>query len=155
MPNFGYWQFKKRSMKETVETIKDNNGNTVAIVIYKKFKKEGVNFLTPENFSQQVAFIAHASGKVIQAHTHRKVKREVQETQETLLIKRGSIKVNLYDVEGNYLDSRILKKGDLVLLVSGGHGFEVLKDIEMIEVKQGPYSGPEDKIILKGIEQQK
>ena len=140
-------------MKQQTETIQDHNGNTIAIVIYSKFKKDGVNFLRRDDFSQQVAFISHKSGKIIQAHSHRKVKREVQQTQETLFIKKGNIKVNLYDGEGSYLDSRILKKGDIILLVSGGHGFEVLKNTEMIEVKQGPYSGSEDKIIIKGIEE--
>ncbi len=45
----------------------------------------------------------------------------------------------------NYIFSEILCSGDIILLSKGGHGFEVLEDIEMIEVKQGPYSGDKDK----------
>lgn len=136
-------------MKETIETIRDNNGNTIAIIIPKKFKRKGVNFLTPNDFFQQLAFISHKSGSIIQAHSHKKIKREVYKTQETLLIKKGKIKVNLYDVNGVYFSSKILNGGDVILLVSGGHGFEVLKSVEIIEVKQGPYLGPEDKITIK------
>ena len=44
-----------------------------------------------------------------------------------------------------YLMSKILNKGDVILLVNGGHGFEMLEKTEMIEVKQGPYIDGKDK----------
>ena len=53
--------------------------------------------------------------------------------------------MDFYDNERNYLDSKILEAGDVILLASGGHGFEALEEIEMIEVKQGPYAGDKDK----------
>ena len=76
---------------------------------------------------------------------HNPVPREVQYTQEVLLLKRGRLQVDFYDDRQTYLESRILEAGDVILLATGGHGFEVLEEIEMIEVKQGPYAGDKDK----------
>ena len=71
-------------------------------------------------------------------------------TQETLFIKKGKLLVDFYDDEQSYLESRELVAGDVVLLIRGGHGFEVLEDLEMIEVKQGPYAGDQDKVRFVG-----
>ena len=66
-------------------------------------------------------------------------------TQEVLFIRRGKCRIDLYDTAGNHLDARELEAGDIILLAHGGHGIEVLEDIEFIEIKQGPYLGAEDK----------
>ena len=71
--------------------------------------------------------------------------REVQFTKEVLLIKSGKVRVDFYDDDQNYLESRILYQGDVILLAFGGHGFEMLEPSEMIEIKQGPYAGEADK----------
>ena len=97
----------------------------------------------------------HPAGKVIDPHVHNPLPREVQYTQEVLFIKKGKLRVDFYDDEKKYLDSRILEKGDVILLATGGHGFEVLEEIEMIEVKQGPYAGDEDKTRFTGINKDK
>jgi mannose-6-phosphate isomerase-like protein (cupin superfamily) len=117
----------------------------LAIIIYDNFKKPGIHFFTSGEASQQLAYMKHPKGKIIQPHVHNQVVREVFFTQEVLLIKEGKLKVNFYTDNQNYIDSRILNKGDVILLMTGGHGFEVLDDIEMIEVKQGPYVGENDK----------
>jgi hypothetical protein len=88
---------------------------------------------------------------VIQPHVHNPVIREVTHTQEVLFIKNGKLRVDFYNDQQEYLDSRILEAGDVILLVTGGHGFEVLEEIEMIEVKQGPYVGEQDKTRFVGI----
>jgi hypothetical protein len=93
----------------------------------------------------------HPVGKVIAPHVHNPVTREVQYTQEVLFIKRGKLRVDFYNNQQQYLESRILEAGDVILLVTGGHGFEVLEEIEMIEVKQGPYVGDQDKTRFVGI----
>jgi len=123
----------------------------LAILLMDDFDKPGVNFCTPENFSQQVAYLRHPKGKVIEAHLHNPVHREVLVTQEVLHIKRGKLRVDFYDAQRRYLESRILRTGDTIILVSGGHGFEILDDTEMIEVKQGPYLGDNDKTRFAGI----
>jgi hypothetical protein len=93
----------------------------------------------------------HPVGKVIPPHVHNPVNREVQYTQEVLFIKRGKLRVDFYNNQQQYLESRILEASDVILLVTGGHGFEVLEEIQMIEVKQGPYLGEQDKTRFPGI----
>lgn len=124
---------------------------TIAIIIRNGYTCEGVDFITSEDYSQQVAYMHHPAGKVIDAHIHRLVHRNVVMTQEVLFIKRGRLRVDFYDDYEDYLQSLILEAGDTILLVSGGHGFTVLEEVEMIEVKQGPYSGEADKKRFVGI----
>lgn len=123
----------------------------LAIVMRSDYSCEGVNFITPDDYSQQVAYMHHPTGKIIDAHRHNMVHRNVVMTQEVLFIKKGKLRVDFYDSYEDYLESVILKGGDIILLVSGGHGFTVLEEVEMIEVKQGPYSGDNDKIRFAGI----
>ena len=123
-----------------------HNSEILAIIVRKEFNNEGINFFTPNEYSQQLAFMNHPSGKEIQPHIHKKVHREVHYTQETLFIRKGELQVDFYSDDQKYLDSRTLKSGDVILLIKGGHGFKVLDDLEMFEVKQGPYAGDEDKI---------
>jgi mannose-6-phosphate isomerase-like protein (cupin superfamily) len=95
--------------------------------------------------------MCHPAGKSIQAHFHNPVPREVKYSQEVLFIRKGRLRVDFYDTARQHLESRVLVCGDTILLVSGGHGFQVLEDLEMIEVKQGPYVGEEDKTRFTGI----
>ena len=137
-----------------VEEIKYNN-EILAIIINNNYSKEGISFFTPDDFSQQLAYMKHPKGKVIQPHVHNPVKREVHYTKEVLLIKKGKLRVDFYDDCKNYLETRILNTGDVILLSTGGHGFTVLEDLEMIEVKQGPYCGDMDKTRFEGIDESK
>ena len=134
-----------------MEIIKKKD-RIIAIIIRDNHKCEGVDFITPNEYSQQVAYMHHPKGTTIDAHIHNLVHRNVVMTQEVLFIKKGKIRVDFYDEYKDYLESRILKTGDVILLVSGGHGFKTLEEIEMIEVKQGPYSGDMDKIRFQGID---
>ncbi|MBD3272741.1 hypothetical protein GF385_00105 [Candidatus Dependentiae bacterium] len=133
-----------------IEQIKDHK-KIISIIIRSNYSKNGVSFFTPNDFSQQLAFMKHSKGKSIESHLHNKVERNVFFTQEVLFIKRGKLRVDFYDNEKKYLESRVLNSGDVILLASGGHGFEVLEDLEMFEVKQGPYAGNNDKIRFNGI----
>jgi mannose-6-phosphate isomerase-like protein (cupin superfamily) len=132
-----------------VENI-ELNGQLLAVIVRASFHRSGIHFFTPGNFSQQLAFMNHPSGKVIDPHLHNPVPREVTFTQEVLFLRRGKLRVDFYGDDRSYLKSRILQEGDVILLASGGHGFEVLEEIEMIEVKQGPYAGDQDKTRFKG-----
>jgi len=133
-----------------VEYIK-NNEQLLAIILKSSFKEEGIHFFTPNELSQQLAYMKHPSGKKIDPHVHNPVKREVQFTQEVLFLKKGKLRVDFYDDDQNYLESRVLNDGDIILLSTGGHGFEVLEEIEMIEVKQGPYAGEGDKTRFESV----
>ncbi|MBN1614998.1 MAG: hypothetical protein JW950_11080 [Deltaproteobacteria bacterium] len=123
----------------------------LAVILSHRFDKEGIHFFTPDHLSQQLAFMKHPAGHAIRPHIHNPVAREVLYTQEVLLIRRGRLRVDFYDGRRNYLESRILFPGDVILLITGGHGFEALEDLEMIEVKQGPYAGDSDKTVFSGV----
>ena len=132
-------------MNQDLEQIVHEN-QLVAIIIRSDFTAEGILFLTLDNFSQQLGYMNRPAGYSIAAHIHNKMHREVFYTQEVLFIRKGKVKVDFYDENQNYLESRILLTGDVILLASGGHGFEMLEQTEMIEVKQGPYAGDKDKM---------
>jgi mannose-6-phosphate isomerase-like protein (cupin superfamily) len=125
--------------------VKDGD-TTQAIIIPAAERGPGVHFVTPPDLSQQLAYMCHPSGHVIEPHFHLAVPREVHFTQEVLIINKGRLRVDFYDGSGTYRESRILAAGDVILLIEGGHGFEVLDELEMIEVKQGPYLGAQDKV---------
>ncbi len=126
----------------------------LAIIISNNHECDGVDFITPGEFSQQVAYMHHPTGKIIEAHVHKIVHRNVMLTQEVLLIKKGKLRVDFYDDYKDYLRSVVLNSGDAILFVSGGHGFKVLEEVEMIEVKQGPYCGDNDKERFSGCEEE-
>lgn len=131
-------------MSKFIEKIIYNN-TLLAIIIRSDYSKEGIEFFTPDDFSQQLAYMNRPGGYKIAPHVHNKVQREVFYTQEVLFIKKGKVKIDFYDDSKNYIDIRILGTGDVIMLASGGHGFEMLEPTEMIEVKQGPYAGEHDK----------
>lgn len=129
------------SMKEELRI----EGRLCAVILRADFDEPGIRFFTPDDYSQQLASMSYAPGKVIPAHTHNPVQREVFHTQETLFIRKGKVRVDFFTEAQEYVTSRVLGAGDVILLVSGGHGFEVLEELNMIEVKQGPYAGDADK----------
>ena len=133
-----------------VDSVSHNN-QLLAIIIPRHFSEPGIHFCTPDDFSQQLAYMRHPSGKEIPPHVHNPVPRQVQLTQEVLFIRRGKLRVDFYDDNRTYLESRILEAGDAILLATGGHGFEVLEEVEMIEVKQGPYVGEQDKTRFEAV----
>ena len=124
------------------------DGQLCAIVLGADYDKSGIQFFTSNELSQQLASMSYKPGKVIPAHTHRPVRREVLYTQEALFIRKGKLRVDFYSAEQEYRLSRILQTGDVILLIAGGHGFEVLEDLNMVEVKQGPYAGDKDKLVF-------
>jgi len=132
---------------EAVERI-EHDGEMLALIVRREFRTPGVSFFTPGDLSQQLGFMRHPAGKRIDPHVHNPVPRNVAYTQETLFIRSGRLRVDFVDERRNYLESRELRTGDVILLVKGGHGFEMLDDTEMLEVKQGPYAGERDKTVF-------
>ncbi|MDC0974648.1 hypothetical protein OAR46_01760 [Candidatus Pelagibacter sp.] len=127
-----------------IEAIKYKKFIFGYIVRYKK--KYGVNFFTPPNLGQQVGFIKHKKNHNIIPHLHLKNKRKIDYMSEVLIIQKGKIRIDLYSLKKKYLFSKILKKDDILILIKGAHGFEVLDNCEMIEIKQGPFDKKVDKI---------
>jgi len=122
-----------------------HEGHLLAIIVRHTFRKPGIHFFTQNDLSQQLAYMRHPAGKEISPHVHNPVPREVHYTQEVLFIKKGKLRIDFYGDDKTFLESKILETGDTILLASGGHGFKVLEELEMIEVKQGPYAGDHDK----------
>lgn len=131
-------------MTTAVERLFHNN-LLMAVILRADYRRDGIEFFTPDSFSQQLAYMNRPAGYKISPHVHNEVRREIFYTQEVLLVRKGRVKVDFYGQDRSYLESRILQTGDVVLLASGGHGFEMLEQTEMIEIKQGPYSGDQDK----------
>ncbi|OWV71974.1 hypothetical protein ATY77_10585 [Rhizobium sp. R634] len=122
-----------------------NGGELQAIILRSNYTFDGIQFFTPDEFSQQLAYMKRPTGYVIQPHVHNAVAREVLYTKEVLLIKSGVVRVDFYSDAQEYYESAILRAGDVILLAFGGHGFEIIEEAEIIEVKQGPYAGESDK----------
>jgi hypothetical protein len=123
----------------------ERDGILYGIVLRDSHNSEGVTFVTSPDDTQQVAHINHPKHTTIAPHFHNRVKRVIYDTQETLIVKNGKLKCNFYRFDRSFVSSIILCSGDALILISGGHGFEVLEDVDMIEVKQGPYLGEKDK----------
>lgn len=130
---------------------KNLNNLRLAIIIRNDYYKEGIEFFTNEYDSQQLGYMSRQKDYTILPHCHNIVPREVHLTQEVLYIKKGKVRVDFYDNEKKYVFSSILNKGDVVLLADGGHGFKMIEDSEIIEIKQGPYCGEEDKVRFKSV----
>ena len=128
------------------------NDQMLALILRANFSAEGIQFFTPDEFSQQLGYMNRPTGYVIPPHVHNPVAREVQYTKEVLFIKSGRVRVDFYSESQEYLESTVLETGDVILLSYGGHGFEMLEPTEMIEVKQGPYAGESDKTRFEGVD---
>jgi len=129
---------------ENIEKIAVED-NVYAIVLRKGFDMPGATFFTPSEFSQQLGILIHKKGKIVQRHRHKLVKREIFRTQEVLVLLEGKIKVDLYDDNTQLLKSVTLNSGDSILLAQGGHKVEIISDAKIVEVKQGPYAGFDEK----------
>lgn len=122
-----------------------HEGLELAVIIRHSFRKDGIEFFTPGTYSQQIGYMNRPAGYVIPPHVHNPVVRAIEYTKEVLLIKSGRLRVDFYSEKQEYLESTVLETGDVILLAYGGHGFEMLEPTEIIEVKQGPYAGDQDK----------
>ena len=127
-----------------IKRYNDSNGKLMAIVIPHDYKTEGISFLTDNEDYQQLAVMSHPTDHIILPHYHNLIKREIDYTTETLIVRSGILQVNLYENQV-IVHTFDLKAGDIVTLFSGGHGFLVKENVNMVEVKQGPYVGDNDK----------
>ena len=115
-------------------------------IIRREYRKKGIEFVTPGDYSQQLGYMRRERGYTVQPHVHNIVERRVHLTQEVLFIREGRVRVDFFSQDKEYLLSKVVVKGDVVLLAEGGHGVTMLEESEIVEVKQGPYIGERDKI---------
>ena len=129
------------SLTESIES----GGQQLAIIVYADKCPRQTEFLTPEDLPQQVGFIVYPQGASIPRHVHRSVERRIAGTPEVLVVRRGRLQADFFTDEKDYVTSRILNVHDVLILTGGGHGFTCMEDTVLLEVKQGPYIGPEEK----------
>lgn len=125
--------------------IEPVSGRTLVIVVRSEFSGDKYNFITPDEFPLQLGFNRYKKGERIQPHSHRDQRVTIESFQECVFIKKGEVTLFIYDDNHNFLHAVDLKEGDTVFKASGGHGYKVNEDTEILEVKQGPYSGESDK----------
>ena len=128
-----------------VAHIEDKRGKILATIIPHEHVADGIEFLTPSESSIQLGCMHRPRGYVIEPHIHLPVKRQIDTTSEVLFIRSGYLRVDFYDDYKVYVAHRYLGAGDVVLLCAGGHGFKILRDCDIVEVKQGPYVEGKDK----------
>ena len=138
-----------------IEKIKYKNKLFALIVSGNYRNKKGITFFTPDDTTQQFGYMKHKSGHIIKPHKHKKRITKILSTTEVIILLKGILRVDFYNQKQKYLFSKILRKKSIILLVHGGHGFKVIKDVEMIEFKQGPYNIEKDKVKFNEVNEKK
>ena len=131
-------------LQSPVEQIQDGEVS-LAWIFHHEYEPAWTEFPTPDDFSLQVGYVVYPAGGEIAAHRHRPLERRVHRTAEVLLVKKGRALADLYSEDDRLVVTRELREGDVLLLLSGGHGFRMLEDTVFVEVKQGPYLGDDEK----------
>jgi len=121
------------------------NGKLLAYIIRASLDPLQTTFFTPPEFNHQLGFVVYPAGGSIAPHEHRPIERHINGTSEVLIVRKGRCEVDLYTEEHVLAETRDLKCGDVLLLISGGYGFRMLEDTVLLEIKQGPYTGLEEK----------
>jgi len=127
-----------------------------ALIVRNNFRKKGgINFFTDKFSTQQFGYMKHEKNYLIKPHKHNKRLTKILTTTEVIVLFKGILRVDFYDNKKKYLFSKKIFANDIIMLVNGGHGFKILKNVEMLEVKQGPYSLSKDKIKFDSINEKK
>jgi len=121
------------------------DGVELCYIVRAGFEPQTTTFITQPEYKQQVGFVKYDAGGVIARHTHVPIERRLVGTSEVVLVRRGSCELEVYTDDCELVATREVGPGDLILMVSGGHGFNVHEDTVLLEVKQGPYTGLEEK----------
>lgn len=127
-----------------IEWIKDGD-QVLSLIIRAEVTPEKTAFVTPDTFIQQAGFVVYPRGGVIANHIHKPLEREIIGTPETLFIRKGKVKVHFFNGAREPRGEAVVQTGDILMLVSGGHGFTMLEDTILFEIKQGPYTGLDEK----------
>jgi len=129
---------------EEIEIIA-KDGVELCYVVRAGFQPQETQFITRPEHKQQVGFIKYPEGSRIARHVHLPLNRSLVGTSEAVLVRSGRCVLEVYTDTHELVATREIACGDLVLMVAGGHGFEVLEDTVLLEVKQGPYLGLDEK----------
>jgi cupin fold WbuC family metalloprotein len=118
---------------------------TIAVIIRNEYTATQTTFITPDSFNQQVGFVVYPTGGAIHPHSHLPIERQITGTAETLVVRKGHAEVTFYNDEKKLVATEHVRQGDILILISGGHGLKILEDTILLEVKQGPYTGLTEK----------
>jgi hypothetical protein len=120
-------------------------GKPLAYIIRSEIAPKTTTFLTPSDFKQQVGFVVYPKGGEIQRHVHRPLERHLIGTSEVIVVRQGRCEIDIYSNQRQLVATEQLREGDILLMVDGGHGFRMLEDTVFVEIKQGPYTGLDEK----------
>lgn len=129
----------------SIEYIKSQDDVLISIIIPRHFQPAATTFVTSPDLAQQVGFVVYPAGGIIKRHIHKNVDRQNISSSEALIVRQGKLEIDIYDQNKSLVATRTLEAGDFVLMVSGGHGFRVLEEAILLEIKLGPYAGAADK----------
>lgn len=118
----------------------ENNGKIISIIYRDEDWVKGLNFITPNDLFVQVGSWWYDEGTQLARHYHNDFDRTASRTQETVYVRKGRMRVDLYTEECVFFETFELKEGDLAVFAYGGHGYEILEDnTQIIESKNGPF----------------
>jgi quercetin dioxygenase-like cupin family protein len=117
----------------------------LALIVRGDTQYDRTTFVTPDDFNLQVGFVVYPAGGTIAPHLHLPLPRQITGTSEVLVVRSGRCVVDLFDDDRRAVTTRELAAGDVIVLMAGGHGFRMLEDTVLLEVKQGPYTGLQEK----------
>ncbi len=132
-------------MPEFIHYVCAQDGALLAYIVRVEFTTDITSFITPPEHNFQVGFVVHPQGGEIQSHFHRTIDRHISNTSEVLVVRKGCCEIDVSDEQQRLVETLQLNPGDVMVMVSGGHGFRMLKDTVLLEIKQGPYIGIEEK----------
>jgi hypothetical protein len=129
----------------SIEFVKTNENVLTSIIIRREYTPTQTTFVTSPDLAQQLGFVVYPAGGVIKRHIHKNVDRQNISSSEALIVREGKLEIDIFDTEKRLLVTRELCAGDMVLMVSWGHGFRILEAVVLLEIKLGPYAGSADK----------
>ncbi len=120
---------------------------TLAVYVRSEDWKEGLHFVGKESDFLQIGLWHYESGKKLGPHKHVINNRSISYTQEMIFIKKGRLEASIYSNDDKLVETVELRSGDFMLLCSGGHGYRITEDgTQVLEVKNGPYTGSSDRV---------
>jgi hypothetical protein len=128
----------------SVEVI-SADGRPLSYIVRQRNAPEATTFVTPDDAAQQVGFIVHEAGYEVKRHYHLPLERTITGTGEVLVVRAGRCEMEVYDDDQQLVATHELVEGDVMVMVGGGHGFKMLEDTVLLEIKQGPYYGTHEK----------
>lgn len=133
-------------MTEGIEEVRSPSLGLMALIIRSTLKGKKYNFPTSQDLTLQLGINFYTAGETIASHYHPPRARQFTATQEFIMVSEGEVLVQLYDEKNLPYYKTLLKKGDSALLLAGGHGFQIMRDAKITEVKLGPYDEAKDKV---------